>query len=42
MIFSTRTGTPFNLTPTNQPAMQAIQITAGDFIHLKSVIKALP
>ena len=42
LIFSTRTGTPYNLTPTNQPKMQALQISAGDFLHMKSVLKALP
>jgi hypothetical protein len=42
LIFSTRTGTPYNLTPTNQPQMQAIQLSAGDFLHMKPVLRALP
>lgn len=42
LVFSTRTGTPYNLTPANQPKMKAIQLSAGDFMHMKPVLKALP
>jgi len=31
LIFGTRHGSIYNLTPTNQPKIQAIQLSVGDF-----------
>lgn len=42
LIMSTHMGTPYNLTPTNRPKLKAIQLAAGDFLHLKPVLKSLP
>jgi hypothetical protein len=42
LIFSTRTGTPYNLTPSNQPDIHALHLVAGDFLHLKKILQQLP
>lgn len=42
LIFGTRHGSIYNLTPTNLPDIPAIQLSFGDFFDNREVIKSLP
>jgi hypothetical protein len=42
LIFGTRHGSIYNLTPTNVPDIKAIQLSYGDFFDKKDVFKSLP
>ena len=45
LLFSSRTGTLYNLTPSNYPKIQGytgIHLSAGDFMHLKSTLAKIP
>jgi len=42
LIFGTRHGTIFNLTPSNLPDLPGIHLSVGDFYDHREVIKSLP
>ncbi len=42
LIFGTRHGSVYNLTPTNLPDLTAIQLSFGDFFDNKKVFSNLP
>jgi hypothetical protein len=42
LIFGTRHGSIYNLTPANLPVLQAIQLSFGDFFDNKEIIKSFP
>lgn len=42
LIFGSRHGSIYNLTPANLPDIEAIQLSFGDFFDNKEVIKSLP
>lgn len=42
LIFGTRHGTIFNLTPTHLPSLPGIQLSVGDFYDHREVLKNLP
>ena len=42
LVFGTRHGTIFNLTPTNLPNLPAIQLSVGDFYDHREVLRSLP
>lgn len=42
LLLTTRMGTLYNLTPSNQTNVQAVQLSVGDFLHLRDVISQLP
>jgi hypothetical protein len=42
LIFGTRHGSVYNLTPSNLPNIQGVQLSVGDFYHAKKTIENLP
>jgi hypothetical protein len=42
LIFGTRHGSVYNLTPSNLPSIQAVQLSVGDFYESKKTIRNLP
>jgi hypothetical protein len=41
-IFGTRHGSVYNLTPSNLPSIQGVQLSVGDLYEAKKTIKSLP
>lgn len=41
-IFGTRHGSVYNLTPSNLPQLQAVQLSVGDFFLAKKTLRNLP
>jgi hypothetical protein len=42
LVFGTRHGTVFNLTPNHLPSLPGIQLSVGDFYDHKETLKELP
>ena len=42
LVLASRSGTLYNLTPSNQTDVTAIHLSVGDFLHIKDVISSIP